>query len=442
MRSLVVGALFAVLAAARDGPSRVLLRRDPETEWTHTVSESPVNDAVDAITGGSFSLDRPSDVNAATCVTTLLLMALVLTLSWYKLPDGGAWYFGINTRTVKITLLMVTWCLSGTAVMMLVEGYTLSTSVYIMAQIVTTVGYGDFCPSKWYTQIFMSFYVILCILVIAGVISSIADNVLVHFDKTLKQNIVSNPGLSPRDGSGAPSMKLWLDKYQDVLIAATGFWFMVIVGTLYFGGFQGCTCSYGVTQIRGCSMDSQEACRATGGNDLTYMQAWYMSCITLTTVGFGDVTPMSYHGRLFGAFWMLFGVAAMGNFVRAFSEVFMMEKTQERQVDVSQCFNQIDTDGDGYLSRFEFVSFVLLEHGMVTKKMLDAINGQYDNLNVLKNDKVTLEMILHHERQGNKVVITDDTPRAAAGGNSILRHATGAAQRAESSSTYSKNLKP
>ena len=30
-----------------------------------------------------------------------------------------------------------------------------------MAQIVSTVGYGDFTPTSWYSQLFMSFYCVL-----------------------------------------------------------------------------------------------------------------------------------------------------------------------------------------------------------------------------------------------------------------------------------------
>merc|ERR1719183_1149580 len=201
----------------------------------------------------------------------------------------------------------------------------------------------------------------------------------------------------------------WVESRQDVLTAATLFWGMVATGTLYFGGFQGCTCSYGVTLIQGCVEETQAQCIATGGNDMTYMEAFYMSCITLTTVGFGDFTPMSWHGRIFGAFWMLFGVAAMGNFVRAFSEAFMMESAENnrKHIDLTECFHTIDTDGDGHLSRMEFATFVLLEHGLVTEKMLNAINSQYDKLDVHKNQQVTLEMILQHE-SGGKVVIGEE----------------------------------
>jgi len=417
-------------------PLLAQVRNPDETQdWIKQVQDSPVNDAMHSL--GFDGLDRPSDVMKWTCFTLLTLLALVLFGGWYHLPDGGTVY-GWSTRSVKIGLLLFTWWVSGTVVMMLIEGYTLGTSVYIMAQIVTTVGYGDFCPSVWYTQLFMSFYVILCILVIAGVVSSIADDVMSSFDKKLKQNVTTcsqTPrGIDPERQDyryiyGQRFYEVWT-KYSDIFIAAGLFWGMVFLGTWYYGYLEGCTCSYGKTKIDGCSEETQEMCRATGGNDKTYMEAFYMSCITLTTVGFGDYTPMSQHGRIFGAAWMLLGVAATGNFVRAFSEVFMMEAQKSREVDVQKCFHIIDKNGDGSLDRFEFVSFILLEHGLVTKEMLDDINEQYDVLDYKKTGEVTLQMILDHETGGKVNIGKKLEPQAAGGASHLLRKATQAAQSA------------
>lgn len=39
--------------------------------------------------------------------------------------------------------------------------------------------------------------------------------------------------------------------------------------------------------------------------------AFYMAIITLTTVGYGEVHPLSFHGRLFASFLMLVGVATV-----------------------------------------------------------------------------------------------------------------------------------
>merc|ERR1719281_2315290 len=184
-----------------------------------------------------------------------------------------------------------------------------------------------------------------------------------------------------------------LHKYGDLCVATFLFWFMVALGTWYFGYFEGCTCSYGVSRIDGCKDHTQEECRATGGNDFTYVQAFYMSCITLTTVGFGDYSPMSEHGRIFATFWMPIGVACTGNFIRAFSVVFMSGQMEGRELNLEACFHRIDTNGDGHLDRYEFVTFCLLEHGILTKEQFDSLHKQYDFIDINGDEKVTLEMI-------------------------------------------------
>ena len=39
--------------------------------------------------------------------------------------------------------------------------------------------------------------------------------------------------------------------------------------------------------------------------------AFYMALMTLTTVGYGEIHPLSFHGRLFASFLMLVGVATV-----------------------------------------------------------------------------------------------------------------------------------
>ena len=43
----------------------------------------------------------------------------------------------------------------------------------------------------------------------------------------------------------------------------------------------------------------------------TLFDAFYMALMTLTTVGYGEIHPLSFHGRLFASFLMLVGVASV-----------------------------------------------------------------------------------------------------------------------------------
>src|SRR6266849_3569201 len=45
--------------------------------------------------------------------------------------------------------------------------------------------------------------------------------------------------------------------------------------------------------------------------DWSVFDSFYMTLITLTTVGYGEVHPLSFHGRVFASFLMLIGVTTV-----------------------------------------------------------------------------------------------------------------------------------
>ena len=47
------------------------------------------------------------------------------------------------------------------------------------------------------------------------------------------------------------------------------------------------------------------------GSDINFLDAFYLSVMSVTTVGFGDYSPRSEEGRLVCVFWILFSVVAV-----------------------------------------------------------------------------------------------------------------------------------
>lgn len=47
---------------------------------------------------------------------------------------------------------------------------------------------------------------------------------------------------------------------------------------------------------------------------LTWLDAYYFSVITLTTVGYGDITPQTALGKIFTTFYVLMGIGIIGLF--------------------------------------------------------------------------------------------------------------------------------
>merc|ERR1719195_774607 len=88
----------------------------------------------------------------------------------------------INFLIMWVVLLMGVWLfnkkLTFNSVHFEVQrSLTLTECVYLMSQIITTVGYGDITPATATGQIFVSFYVIIALLIIANVVSEVVEQV-------------------------------------------------------------------------------------------------------------------------------------------------------------------------------------------------------------------------------------------------------------------------
>ena len=63
-----------------------------------------------------------------------------------------------------------------------------------------------------------------------------------------------------------------------------------------------------------------------GTSFYTYFEGWrwldslYFSVITLTTIGYGDITPKTDVGKVFTIFYILIGVGIIFGFINAFYE--------------------------------------------------------------------------------------------------------------------------
>jgi len=128
------------------------------------------------------------------------------------------------------------------------------------------------------------------------------------------------------------------------------------------------------------------------GEEKTWLQAIYMSVITLSTVGFGAFNATTEGGKVFGAFWMLFGVAALGAFVAAFvklcAEVKELEKWDPAQIrdQLSENLNKV-TNADR-VSRYDFIKFALIQCHDVDSGTLASIEREWNRLVPKGGDKI------------------------------------------------------
>lgn len=110
-----------------------------------------------------------------------------------------------------------------------------------------------------------------------------------------------------------------------------------------------------------------------------------------STIGFGDISPKTPAARLFAVFFIPLSVAAAGELLsgvalaisqRRQKEVY--EKQLQSDLTIAH-LKAMDSDDDGKITREEYVDFMLIEMGRVSKDELDELSMQFDRLDVTRS---------------------------------------------------------
>lgn len=292
---------------------------------------------------------------------------------------------------MRLAFFTAVWLALGIIVGTRIEGWTLLTSCYVFVQIVTTIGYGDITVAEPRMKLFMAFYVIICILLVAGFFSDCVNQVLAHESETFQKHL--KKAGDKADGLDETAAQVFdaknkLQSHRALLISGLSFAFFVAAGTMFYATQESCSCSYGATHIEGCMVAK---CEQTGGAIKGWIDSFYMAVITLTTVGFGDHSPKSISGRIFGCFWMALGVGAFANFVAEFGKVFLQVQRKNRMMSSKEVFNIIDVDGSGALAKSEFREFALLKWGLVEPEQFQAIDSLFKQMDKSGDGSVSFD---------------------------------------------------
>jgi voltage-gated potassium channel len=81
--------------------------------------------------------------------------------------------------------------------------------------------------------------------------------------------------------------------------------------------------------------------------------AMWWAAQTVTTVGYGDVTPTNPIGRVIGLFVMLYGIAFVTVFVAAITSIFVSRASEERGTAEEKADKRIEERLDGIDQRLE-----------------------------------------------------------------------------------------
>jgi len=241
-----------------------------------------------------------------------------------------------------------------------VRTLTVVECVYLMSQIVTTVGYGDITPAKPRGQVFVGLYVIGSFLVIAVLVSDLCGRIIEVAQGTIRKR--RGHGATSKEAKDDEAARNWQrQRPQPNAMRLTEAF--IVYGSL---------CATWVIFFY-----------SYPGENKTLMECIYMSIITLSTVGFGAFTPQTEAGKVFAAFWMVFGsvamVAVISEFTQWVSEVRAYENYSE-QVNEEVIEELKSNSSKAKMSEAEFYCFYLAHKGYANEDRMQMFRKAFTSM--------------------------------------------------------------
>lgn len=267
------------------------------------------------------------------------------------------------------------------------------TGLYFVTQIITTIGYGDITvpPEE---RLFITFYVFFGFAIVANIINGFITAYLDSKAEMMRREMRELEAKGSAAIEDAEEARRKCGNLNELASATVFFVVFLLLGTCFYAWFEACTCSYGGSFVMGCNMTSHEVCVNSGGITKSWVDCLYMSMITMTTIGFGDMTPMSAAGRWIGLPWMLVAVLAAGNFASSLSSYmdYMTKKPHGKKF-TRELFKKIDKDGNNWLSRGEFYAWALVTKGLVSAEDIDMVDRVFRALDENKKGQIAYETL-------------------------------------------------
>ena len=140
------------------------------------------------------------------------------------------------------------------------------------------------------------------------------------------------------------------------------------------------------------------------GKSLSMGRCFYFAVVTSTTVGYGDISPVTNAGRGFACLYLLVGVVAIGNVLSHIAGYFVDAKQRETLERIlskkitKEDFEKFDVDGDGRIEKTEFVVRKLMLMGLLNAEDVERVETEFEVMDADGSGEITMEdldMYLH-----------------------------------------------
>ncbi|KAG6469056.1 two-pore potassium channel 3-like [Zingiber officinale] len=258
------------------------------------------------------------------------------------------------------------------------ETHPVVDALYFCIVTMCTIGYGDITPASSSAKIFSILFVIIGFgfvdILLTGMVSYVLDIqeslLLSAVNNPLKvdDNITRNYIIDVKKGRMRIRMKVALALCVVLLCIGLG------TGVLRFV------------------------------ERLEWLDSFYLSVMSVTTVGYGDRAFKTLPGRLFASLWLLVSTLAVARAFLYLAEARIDKRHRNiaklvlcRDMTVSE-FLAADINNTGFVTKSEYVIYKLKEMEKISQKDIIPICNQFDKLDAGKCGKITLSYLIasHH----------------------------------------------
>ncbi|XP_060192041.1 two-pore potassium channel 3-like [Lycium barbarum] len=253
------------------------------------------------------------------------------------------------------------------------ETHPVVDALYFCIVTMCTIGYGDITPDSTVTKMFSILFVLVGFgfidILLSGMVSYVLDlqeNYLLRTIKSGNSHDARSYIIDVKKGRMRIRMKVALALGVVVLCIGIGVTVMHFV------------------------------------EKLGWVDAFYLSVMSVTTVGYGDRAFQSMTGRIFASIWLLVSTLAVARAFLYLAEARVDKRHRrmakwvlDQDMTVAQ-FLAADIDNNGFVSKSEYAIYKLKEMGKITEKDVMQICKQFERLDSGNCGRITLGDLMEH----------------------------------------------
>ena len=303
-----------------------------------------------------------------------------------------------HTQIISIVVIAV-YIIVGILFYRSEEGWSIIDCIYFCMVIVTTVGYGDLTPSTDRSKAFTIGFALFGIAVIGIALGHLAESFIERRKATqhaANAKILQQAGDAASHVASTKGRPPTPKNQKDVIKDHTSYKY----------------CRFSESIQAALTACTPIVVSITCGMVIGYLEGWsfldslYTTILTVTTIGFGDLSPSTENSRLFAIVYLPLAVISVANAIGTLSALFSKKKMSSSDSISMKELIAMDKDGDGAVSETEYLSYMLLKLNMARKEDVHEILSQFHKLDadgsgfLDRSDLERLDEQLHRTSHG------------------------------------------